>query len=164
MHIKKTFQRTIIRVILLCLSGIICIPIASGQQSQAVFYVATNGNDAWSGKLSEPDPGRTDGPFATLERARDVIRQLRTSGNLKTSVKIIIRGGEYNRTEPFVIRPEDSGTKEYPVIYSVYPGEKPVVKGVTYWLVYVNDLIEWEPSSIYFWCDDSGNPQWKQEY
>jgi hypothetical protein len=34
-----------------------------------VFYVATNGNDAWSGRLAEPNAGKTDGPFATLERA-----------------------------------------------------------------------------------------------
>ena len=129
MHIKKTFQRTLIHVIVLCLSGIAFIPIASGQQSQPIFYIATNGNDAWSGKLSEPDPGKTDGPFTTLERARDAIRQLKTSASLKTPVIIMVRGGEYYRTEPIVIRPEDSGTKECPVIYTAYPGEKPIIHG-----------------------------------
>ena len=37
------------------------------------FYVATNGNDAWSGQLSAPNSQNSNGPFATLERARDAI-------------------------------------------------------------------------------------------
>ena len=40
------------------------------------YHVSPRGNDAWSGRLS--DPNATDGPFATLERARDAIRALRT--------------------------------------------------------------------------------------
>src|SRR5271166_5225474 len=39
-----------------------------------VLYVSPEGNDAWSGKRAEPNPARTDGPFATLVRARDAIR------------------------------------------------------------------------------------------
>jgi len=38
------------------------------------FHVATNGNDAWSGTLPEPNAAKTDGPFATLRRARDAVR------------------------------------------------------------------------------------------
>ena len=34
---------------------------------QATFFVATKGNDGWSGKLAEPNGAKTDGPFATLE-------------------------------------------------------------------------------------------------
>ena len=44
---------------------------------QATFLVATDGNDEWSGKLPEPNAGRTDGPFATLRRARDAVRELK---------------------------------------------------------------------------------------
>jgi len=29
------------------------------------LYVATDGNDVWSGRLAAPSAGRTDGPFAT---------------------------------------------------------------------------------------------------
>ena len=42
----------------------------------AVFYVAPDGNDAWSGRLSEPNAAGADGPFKTIERARDEIRNL----------------------------------------------------------------------------------------
>ena len=34
--------------------------------SAAAFFVATDGNDRWSGALSEPNEDRTDGPFATI--------------------------------------------------------------------------------------------------
>ena len=40
------------------------------------LYVAPNGNDAWSGRHAEP--GDHDGPLATLERARDEIRRLKS--------------------------------------------------------------------------------------
>ena len=36
------------------------------------FYVATNGNDAWSGRLDSPNADKTDGPFATLALVRCV--------------------------------------------------------------------------------------------
>jgi hypothetical protein len=38
------------------------------------WYVATDGNDAWSGKLAAPNAERSDGPFATLTKARDAVR------------------------------------------------------------------------------------------
>ena len=40
----------------------------------ADFYVATDGNDAWSGTLASPNAEKSDGPFATLQRARDAVR------------------------------------------------------------------------------------------
>ena len=40
----------------------------------ADFYVAPDGNDGWSGRSPKANADRTDGPFATLERARDAIR------------------------------------------------------------------------------------------
>ena len=43
----------------------------------ADFYVATNGNDAWSGTLDGPNKDNTDGPFATLERARNEVRKFK---------------------------------------------------------------------------------------
>jgi hypothetical protein len=44
------------------------------------LYVSPNGNDSWSGRLASPNRTRTDGPFATLERARDAIRALKRAG------------------------------------------------------------------------------------
>ena len=46
------------------------------------FFVATDGDDAWSGAVPEPNAGRTDGPFATLTRARDAVRELKLDSGL----------------------------------------------------------------------------------
>ena len=37
------------------------------------LYVAQDGNDNWSGRLSKATGTNNDGPFATIERARDEI-------------------------------------------------------------------------------------------
>ena len=34
------------------------------------YYVSPSGEDAWSGKVAEPDRTKSDGPFATLEHAQ----------------------------------------------------------------------------------------------
>ena len=39
----------------------------------AIFYVAPDGNDTWSGKVASPDQQEANGPFATLSRALDAI-------------------------------------------------------------------------------------------
>jgi Abnormal spindle-like microcephaly-assoc'd, ASPM-SPD-2-Hydin len=41
-----------------------------GTGGAPTLYVAPNGNDAWSGTLVEPNLNSTDGPLATLDRAR----------------------------------------------------------------------------------------------
>ncbi len=63
--------------ILACLSSI-SVPGTSSlayAETQAAFYVSTNGNDGWSGKLEAPNTRKTDGPFSTLARARDAVAQ-----------------------------------------------------------------------------------------
>src|SRR5207249_8269138 len=37
-------------------------------------FAATNGNDAWSGRLAGPNRGHSDGPFATLKKAIESAR------------------------------------------------------------------------------------------
>ena len=60
---------------LLACSGCLSTTGGAGRASPpADFYVATNGNDAWSGTLPNPNDKATDGPFATLLRARDATR------------------------------------------------------------------------------------------
>ena len=102
---------------------------SEAQGAEANFYVATNGNDAWAGKLSAPNAAGTDGPFATLEQARDALRQLKAAERLKAPVTVMIRGGTYPLSAPLVLAPEDSGTEDCPITYAAYPGETPVVSG-----------------------------------
>jgi parallel beta-helix repeat protein len=93
------------------------------------FYVAPNGKDKWSGRLATPNTLRTDGPFATLARARDAVRSLKASGAATTPIRVLMRGGTYVLQESLVFGPEDSGTLEAPITYAAYPGEKPILSG-----------------------------------
>ena len=38
------------------------------------YFVSPAGNDTWTGRLAEPNAGKTDGPFATLPHALDALR------------------------------------------------------------------------------------------
>jgi parallel beta-helix repeat protein len=105
---------------------------ASSQRSDysilRTFYVATNGNDKWSGTLSTPDPSGNDGPFATLGRARDTIRELRKKGS-KGAFTVLVRGGVYELKETFVLEPEDSGTEANPLVFRAFENERPILCG-----------------------------------
>ena len=94
-----------------------------------VFFVATDGEAGWSGQSAEPNAKCTDGPFATLDRARDAVRQLKPAHGLTRPITVLVRGGKYYLTETFVLRPEDSGTQDCPITYTAYPGEEPVFSG-----------------------------------
>jgi hypothetical protein len=102
---------------------------ATGAEAKATFYVAVDGNDSWSGTLHRPNADKTDGPFATLARARDGIRAMKASNPLAHPVKVLVRGGTYYLDETLVFGPQDSGTKDFPISYEAYPHETPVISG-----------------------------------
>lgn len=107
------------------LTALVCatLPKVHGVEPTAL-YIATDGNDTWSGQLAQPNVGKTDGPFATLERARDEIRKLKKSGGLpKGSLVVELLGGRYELAKPLVLTAEDSGTAESPLTYRARPGE-----------------------------------------
>jgi len=82
------------------------------------LFVATNGNDAWSGRRPAPNASQSDGPFATLQRACDAIRQLKRGGPLpKGGVVVELAGGIYQLAQPLQLAPQDSGTEEAPIVY-----------------------------------------------
>jgi len=101
----------------------------AGAARATEFYVAANGNDQWSGRLSAPNADKTDGPFSTLLRARDAIRELKAQGRLQEPVTVLVRGGIYWLAEPLVLTAEDSGTESCPIAYAAYAGETPIVSG-----------------------------------
>ena len=98
------------------------------------LYVSLQGNDEWTGCLTEPAEDDTDGPLATLTEARDRVRALKQTGQLPGPITVWIRGGRYTITEPIVFGPEDSG----PVTYAAYPGEQAILDGgrrIEHWRV-----------------------------
>ncbi|MDP7254474.1 MAG: hypothetical protein QGF00_33070, partial [Planctomycetota bacterium] len=60
-------------------------------ENEICLFVSPEGNDGWSGTIAEPDEG--DGPFATIERARNAVRALKRKGRLTAPVRIVLRGG-----------------------------------------------------------------------
>jgi len=121
----KTCRLTMF-VLLSATGAINDVVFATEYVAKADFYVATNGNDAWSGKPAEPNADGTDGPFANIIRARDAVRHLRP---LTKPVTIYVRGGRYFLSETLVFTSEDSGTADAVITYAAYPGEKPVFSG-----------------------------------
>ncbi|MCW3095980.1 MAG: putative pectin lyase [Chthonomonadaceae bacterium] len=91
------------------------------------MYVATNGNDNWSGHPAAPNARRTDGPFATVQRAQEAVRALRKSGDSKP-LTVTLRGGTYYLKTPLIFTPEDSGLSAV-TTYEAMAGEKPVISG-----------------------------------
>ena len=97
---------------------------------RVALYVATCGNDAWSGKLAKPNAEKTDGPFGTIERARDEIRKTKINGGLpKERIVVEILGGRYELAKPVELTAEDSGTAESPIIYRARPGDVVRISG-----------------------------------
>ncbi|MCH5375727.1 MAG: right-handed parallel beta-helix repeat-containing protein, partial [Planctomycetes bacterium] len=96
---------------------------------KSLLFVSTVGNDAWSGRIDEPNADGTDGPLASVQKARDIIRETKARGGLTKPVTVVLRGGIYPQAEPIVFTAADSGTKECPVTYRAYPDEKPVISG-----------------------------------
>jgi hypothetical protein len=103
-----------------------CLAAPAARAAETV-YVSPAGRDTWSGRLPEPSPDGRDGPFATLERARDAVRALPAEARVKDGVTVRLRGGRYRVASAFVLGPEDSGA----VTYAAQPGEVPVIDGGT---------------------------------
>ena len=90
----------------------------------AGFHVATHGKDAWSGTLPAPNAAGSDGPFATVDRARMAIRQLKAAGAFPAGgVEVTVHGGLYRFARPLELTAEDSGTENAPIVYSAAPNE-----------------------------------------
>ena len=98
--------------------------ICNAASMNADFYVSPKGSDAWSGTLSEPDAGGANGPFATLARARDAVRDLKKKKS--TDIVVLVREGTYQLEETVVFGLEDSGVGDATITYAAYPDEKPV--------------------------------------
>ena len=83
----------------------------------ADFYVAPAGDDA--------NPGTKRLPFATLERARDAVRE-RKRARPDRDYTVLLRGGTYRLQETLVFTLEDSAAAGHTITYAAYPKEKPV--------------------------------------
>lgn len=73
------------------------------------YFVASNGSDA--------NPGTAAKPFATLAKARDAVRTLKTSGLPAGGIAVTVKSGGYKVTDTLALTAEDSGIAASPVVY-----------------------------------------------
>lgn len=98
--------------------------------NEADFYVATDGNDSWSGTIAAPNAEKSDGPFATIQKAQEAVKVLKNHvykpkvdpvetrwigsphplGKGK-DILVLIREGYYSLDQPLVFSPEDGGER-----------------------------------------------------
>jgi hypothetical protein len=110
--------------------SLVVAPAASGaMRAPVTLYVATDGNDTWSGRQPKRGEGQS-GPFATLERAREEARRLRHGGTLPIgAITIEVSGGTYELKAPFTLTAADSGAPDAPTTYRAQEGEEVRLSG-----------------------------------
>ena len=102
---------------------VMCTSAYSNIKIGLKFYVSTAGSDHWSGKLKQPNQGRTDGPFLTIEKARDSIHKLRETNKLPGgNILVEIQGGLYELSGTIALETKDGGKDSLSRI--IYRAEK----------------------------------------
>ena len=79
-----------------------------------------------SGALPAPNEARTDGPFATIARARDAVRQEKRTVAKKDFV-VLFRGGIYRLAETVVFSLDDAAPQGGTITYAAYRDEQPIL-------------------------------------
>ncbi|MDX9981662.1 MAG: right-handed parallel beta-helix repeat-containing protein, partial [Lentisphaeria bacterium] len=90
-----------------------------------VFHVSPMGDDGWSGRLSTPSRLGRDGPFRTLERARQAVRAERDADG----ARVVLAAGEYVLPEGFALEAGDLGSQAAPIVYEAAPEALVVLRG-----------------------------------
>ena len=91
------------------------------------LYVSPDGNDQWSGRAA--NASEQDGPFATIERAQQEVRRLKSVDSLRGPMTVYLRGGVYYLKQEILFTPEDSGREDAPIRYTNYDDETVFISG-----------------------------------
>ena len=86
--------------------------------TDADLYVAPDGSDENDGSL--------DRPLATIEKARDLVREMDKTG--KAGITVALKAGEY-RVSSLEFAAEDSGTESCPVTWAAYGDGEVILNG-----------------------------------
>jgi hypothetical protein len=135
------------------------------------YYVSPQGNDLLSGLSPQLEPGKKNGPFKTVAKARDAIRQLKqaSGGQLKQPVTVILAGGVYFLEKSIELTVEDSGSEATPIIYqsdrknsAILSGGQKIVgwqpetlNGKTVWMVTIPEVRSSEWYFEQLWVNDT---------
>jgi len=84
-------------------------PAKADLSEKTTFYISPDGNDK--------NAGTKEHPFATLERVKQAIRDIK-----RGSVCVYLRAGYYSLTNSFTLQKEDC-PGDFPILFSAFPGE-----------------------------------------
>ncbi|MEK6801195.1 MAG: right-handed parallel beta-helix repeat-containing protein [Nitrospirota bacterium] len=117
----QKYQTYLLGALLIIITAI-DLPIAEG--ANLTFFVSPLVG-------ADSNPGTEEKPFASLERARDALRELKKNNRSKLPVgaTVVLREGTYHMTQTFVLTQEDSGTNDAPIVYQAYGGEEVRLSG-----------------------------------
>ena len=85
------------------------------------LYVSPKGSDAY--------PGTRAKPLASLEGARNRIRELRLKKAINEPIDVLISDGTYTMTEPLILTADDSGSEQSPICFRAEKGASPQFVG-----------------------------------
>lgn len=89
-------------------------------REEGYIFVSTKGSD-------ERGNGSKGKPYATVQKARDRIREL--NANSDSDFTVYLRGGNYYLSEPVELNNGDSGGEGHTITIMSYPGEHAVLSG-----------------------------------
>lgn len=91
--------------------------------TDADIYIAPDGSD-------DDGDGSFDNPFATLEKARDTIREMKAQADREIDGEIVVamKAGTYKSTG-FRLTEQDSGSAEVPIKYCAYGDGEVIISG-----------------------------------
>ena len=107
-------------------------------QAAIVFYIATNGNDSWSGHHPTAFKSQQNGPLATLEEA---VRRSRLERKTPAHVEIFLRSGIHVVAEPIILTADDSD-----MTIAAYKDESATVSGQS--VIEQLDASHWQHESL----------------
>ncbi len=93
-----------------------CVPLLAAE-----IHVSSNGKDT--------NPGTAAQPLATPAAARDAVRKLTAGAEPQEPITVLFSAGTYRLTEPWVFKPEDSGSAKNPIVYRAAAPGKVVLSG-----------------------------------
>ena len=86
------------------------------------YYVNPTGSDAWSGMLKTANANKSDGPFKTLEKAKQAIRTLKQTNTFNDKVTVNIATGRYYLSKTLSFNLADSGLPGKEILWQGEPG------------------------------------------
>ncbi|MES2486671.1 MAG: right-handed parallel beta-helix repeat-containing protein [Bacteroidota bacterium] len=129
MNIKRKYCYFFFILLLGCSSG-----VKTGNTIR--LYVSTTGNDTNDGSILKP--------FATIEKAKNTVKKVKSESRT-ADIEVIIRKGVYELKSTLLFLPEDGGDASQSITYLAYPGEEVVISGGNEF------TLDWEKESGHIW-------------